>query len=70
MFQVDWARLDIIPVVELFQSTIPGSGGAVFEFIWGIYEDQSREEALDTLRYRGLPTYPSTAAYNIFASFL
>ena len=69
MFQVNWARLDIIPVVELFQSTIPGSGGAVFEFIWGIYEDQSREEALDTLRYRGLPTYPSTAAYNIFASF-
>ena len=69
MFQVNWARLDIIPVVELFQSTIPGSGGAVFEFIWGIYEDQSREEALDTLRYRGLPTYPSIAAYNIFASF-
>ena len=69
MFQVNWARLDIIPVVELFQSTIPGSGGAVFEFIWGIYEDQSREEALDTLRYRGLPTYPSNAAYNIFASF-
>ena len=38
-------------------------------FIWGIYEDQSREKALDTLRYRGLPTYPSNAAYNIFASF-
>ena len=69
MFQVNWARLDIIPVVELFQSTLPGSGGAVFEFLWGIYEDQSREVALGTLRYRGLPTYPSTAAYNIFASF-
>lgn len=69
MFQVNWARMDIIPVVELFQSTLPGCGGAVFEFIWGIYEDQSREEALDTLRYRGLPTYPSTMAYNIFASF-
>jgi hypothetical protein len=67
--KVNWARLDIIPVVELFQSTIPGSGGAIFEFIWGIYEDQSREEPLDTLRYRGLPTYPSKAAYNIFASF-
>ena len=69
MFQVNWARLDIIPVVELFQSTLPGSGGAAFEFLWGIYEDQSREEQLDTLRYRGLPTYPSTGAYNIFASF-
>jgi hypothetical protein len=67
--KVNWARIDIIPVVELFQSTIPGSGGAIFEFIWGIYEDQSREKALDTLRYRGLPTYPSKAAYNIFASF-
>ena len=67
--KVNWARLDIIPVVELFQSTLPGSGGAVFEFIWGIYEDQSREKPLDTLRYRGLPTYPSNAAYNIFASF-
>ncbi|KMP12106.1 hypothetical protein UZ36_02085 [Candidatus Nitromaritima sp. SCGC AAA799-C22] len=69
MFRVNWARLDIIPVVELFQSTLPGCGGAVFEFIWGIYEDQSREKPLDTLRYRGLPTYPSTGAYNIFASF-
>ncbi|MCH8158185.1 MAG: hypothetical protein IID18_10650, partial [Nitrospinae bacterium] len=69
MFQVNWARLDIIPVVELFQSTLPGSGGAVFEFLWAIYEDQSREEKLDTLRYRGLPTYPSTGAFNIFASF-
>ena len=67
--RVNWACLDIIPVVELFQSTIAGSGGAVFEFIWGIYEDQSREKPLDTLRYRGLPTYPSNAAYNIFASF-
>ncbi len=67
--KVNWARLDIIPVVELFQSTIAGSGGAVFEFIWGIYEDQSREKPLDTLRYRGLPTYPSNSAYNIFASF-
>ena len=43
MFQVNWARLDLIPVVELFQSTLPGTGGAVFEFIWGIYNDQSRE---------------------------
>jgi hypothetical protein len=33
MFQVNWAKLDLIPVVELFQSTLPGTGGAVFEFI-------------------------------------
>ena len=66
MSKVNWTELDIIPVVELFQSTIPGSGG---EFIWGIYDDQSREKQLDVLRYRGLPTYPSNAAYNIFASF-
>jgi hypothetical protein len=69
MFCVNWAKLDLIPVVELFQSTLPGTGGAVFEFIWGIYNDQSREEALPTLRYRGLPTYPSKEAFNIFSAF-
>ncbi len=69
MFQVNWARLDLIPVVELFQSTLPGTGGAVFEFIWGIYNDQSREEELPPLRYRGLPTYPSKEAFNIFSAF-
>ena len=65
MFQVNWARLDLIPVVELFQSTLPGTGGAVFEFIWGIYNDQSREEELPPLKYRGLPTYPSKEALTI-----
>ena len=69
MFQVNWAKLDLIPVVELFQSTLPGTGGAVFEFIWGIYNDQSREEKLAPLRYRGLPTYPSKEAFNIFSAF-
>ncbi|MBT5377225.1 MAG: hypothetical protein HOL15_10460 [Nitrospinaceae bacterium] len=69
MFQVNWAKLDLIPVVELFQSTLPGTGGAVFEFIWGIYNDQSREEALPPLKYRGLPTYPSKEAFNIFSAF-
>jgi hypothetical protein len=69
MFRVNWARLDLIPVVELFQSTLPGTGGAVFEFIWGIYQDQSREEELPPLRYRGLPTYPSKEAFNIFSAF-
>ncbi|NIU94921.1 MAG: hypothetical protein GWN57_00740, partial [Nitrospinaceae bacterium] len=26
MFTVNWEKLDLIPVVELFQSTLPGSG--------------------------------------------
>lgn len=69
MFPVDWAKLDLIPVVELFQSTLPGSGGATFELIWGLYEDQSRERELGPLRYRGLPTYPSKEAFNIFSAF-
>ena len=69
MFTVDWANLDLIPVVELFQSTLPGSGGATFELIWGLYEDQSREQELEPLRYRGLPTYPSKEAFNIFSAF-
>jgi len=69
MFQVNWGRLDLIPVVELFQSTLPGSGGATFELIWGLYEDQSREQDLGTLRYRGLPTYPSREAFNVFSAF-
>ncbi|MEE8206352.1 MAG: hypothetical protein V3T82_05350, partial [Nitrospinaceae bacterium] len=69
MFGVQWEKLDLIPVVELFQSTLPGSGGAVFEFIWGLFEDQSRETPLPPLRYRGLPTYPSKEAFNIFSAF-
>jgi len=69
MFSVNWERLDLIPVVELFQSTLPGSGGATFEFIWGLFDDQSREETLPPLCYRGLPTYPSNEAFNIFSSF-
>ncbi len=69
MFCVQWEKLDLIPVVELFQSTLPGSGGAVFEFIWGLFEDQSRETPLAPLRYRGLPTYPAKEAFNIFSAF-
>lgn len=69
MFQLNWAELATIPVVELFQSALPGSGGAVFEFIWGLCEDQERDGTSPRLRYRGLPTYPSNAAYNIFSSF-
>ena len=69
MCSLDWENLDLIPVVELFQSTLPGSGGAVFEFLWGLYEDQSRSAKLPPLRYRGLPTYPSEGAFNIFSAF-
>lgn len=66
---LNWEHLDLIPVVELFQSTLPGSGGAVFEFLWGLHEDQARSLDLAPLRYRGLPTYPSEGAFNIFSSF-
>lgn len=69
MFTVNWEQLDLIPVVELFQSTLPGTGGAVFEFIWGLHADQSRATPLAPLRYRGLPTYPSQEAFNLFSAF-
>ena len=69
MCSLDWENLELIPVVELFQSTLPGSGGAVFEFLWGLYEDQARSSDVPCLRYRGLPTYPSEGAYNIFSAF-
>jgi hypothetical protein len=69
LFAVNWARLDIIPVVELFQSTLPGSGAAAFELLWGLYDDQTRDAPLAPLRYRGLPTYPSKEAFNIFSAF-
>ncbi len=69
MFCIQWEKLDLIPVVELFQSTLPGSGGAVFDLIWGLFEDQSRETPLPPLRYRGLPTYPSPEAFNIFSAY-
>ena len=69
MFTLNWEKLETIPVVELFQSTLPGTGGAAFEFIWGLHQDQSRSTTLDPLRYRGLPTYPSQAAFNIFSAF-
>ncbi|GIS83979.1 MAG: hypothetical protein CM1200mP16_02790 [Nitrospina sp.] len=44
MFQVNWAKLDLIPVVGNLSVYSAWNGGAVFEFIWGIYNDQSREE--------------------------
>ena len=69
MPKLNWARLDIIPTVELFQSAPPGAGGAAFELVWGLYDDQSRETQLEPLRFRGLPTYPSEKAFQIFSAF-
>ncbi|MCI0568832.1 MAG: hypothetical protein L0Z52_11715, partial [Acidobacteria bacterium] len=63
-----WARIDFLPVVELFQSLLPGTGSAVFELIRGLYDDQNQTSPLP-LRYRGIPTYPSEAAYRLFSSF-
>src|SRR3989475_12086456 len=63
-----WARIDFLPVVELFQSLLPGTGSAVFELIRGLYDDQNQTSPLP-LRYRGIPTYPSEAAYRLFNSF-
>ncbi len=63
-----WERIDFLPVVELFQSLLPGTGSAAFELIRGLYDDQN--PALPRpLRYRGIPTYPSEAAYRLFSGF-
>ena len=62
-----WARVDFLPVVELFQSLLSGTGSAVFELIRGLYDDQNQTHPLP-LHYRGIPTYPSDAAYRLFSS--
>ncbi len=69
MGAIPWARIDLLNVVELFQSTLPGTGSAVLELIWGLCDDQRRSEGSIPLRYRGLPTYPSEQAYGLFSSF-
>lgn len=69
MGAIPWARIDLLNVVELFQSTLPGTGSAVLELIWGLCDDQHRSEGSIPLRYRGLPTYPSEQAYGLFSSF-
>ena len=63
-----WSRIDFLPVVELFQSLLPGTGSAAFELIRGLYDDQNPESPLP-LRYRGIPAYPSEAAFRLFSSF-
>ncbi len=69
MGAIPWARIDLLNVVELFQSTLPGTGSAVLELIWGLCDDQRRSEGSIPLRYRGLPIYPSEPAYGLFSSF-
>lgn len=63
-----WDQVDFLPVVELFQSLLPGTGTAVFELIRGLYDDQNPEHPRP-LRYRGIPTYPSEAAFRLFSAF-
>lgn len=70
MGAVHWAAIDFLPVVELFQSLLPGTGSAAFELIRGLYDDQNADRpAPPPLRYRGIPTYPSEAAFRLFSNF-
>lgn len=70
MGAMHWSRIDFLPVVELFQSLLPGTGSAAFELIRGLYDDQNQGQSQPLpLRYRGIPTYPSDAAYRLFSGF-
>src|SRR5205823_6159476 len=62
-------RIDFLPVVELFQSLLAGTGSAVFELIRGLYDDQNTEGSPRVLRYRGIPTYPSPQAFQLFSTY-
>lgn len=64
-----WEHIDFLPVVELFQSLLPGTGSAVFELIRGLYDDQNQIGAARPLRYRGIPTYPSPQAFQLFSTY-
>ena len=70
MGAMSWPSIDFLPVVELFKSLLPGTGSAVFELIRGLYDDQNEGNATPRpLQYRGIPTYPSEAAFRLFSSF-
>ena len=70
MGAMHWEQIDFLPVVELFKSLLPGTGSAVFELIRGLYDDQNRGQVTPRpLRYRGIPTYPSEAAFRLFSAF-
>ena len=70
MGAMNWSSIDFLPVVELFQSLLPGTGSAVFELIRGLYDDQNVGNPIPRpLRYRGIPPYPSEAAFRLFSNF-
>ena len=70
MGAMSWHSIDFLPVVELFQSLLPGTGSAVFELIRGLYDDQNVGNPIPRpLRYRGIPPYPSEAAFRLFSNF-
>ncbi|WNM57210.1 hypothetical protein [Candidatus Nitrospira allomarina] len=68
MSRMEWSRIDYLPVVELFLSLLPGTGSATFEFIRGLYDDQNSNGGR-ALQYRGIPAYPSEAAFRLFSLF-
>ena len=68
MSAMHWATIDYLPVVELFKSLLPGTGSAAFELIRGLYDDQNPRNPR-SLPYRGIPTYPSAAAFGLFSNF-
>lgn len=69
MGAMHWGCIDFLPVVELFQSLLAGTGSAVFELIRGLYDDQNEGAAPRPLRYRGIPTYPSPQAFQLFSTY-
>lgn len=68
MGAMHWQDIDFLPVVELFQSLLPGTGSAMLELIRELYGDQ-HPLGDRPLRYRGIPTYPSEAAFGLFSGF-
>lgn len=68
MSAMHWANIDYLPVMELFKSLLPGTGSAAFELIRGLYDDQNPHNPRP-LQYRGIPTYPSAAAFGLFSNF-
>ena len=70
MGAMHWDEIDFLPVVELFKSLLPGTGSAVLELIRALYDDQQRGRSVPRpLRYRGIPPYPSEAAFRLFSAF-
>ena len=69
MGAMHWGQIDFLPVVELFQSLLAGTGSATFELIRGLYDDQTAGGPPRLLRYRGIPTYPSPQAFQLFSTY-